>query len=216
MANFTRTNTFVAATTVTAAGHNQNWTGLETFLNSTGVGAYQNGTILNAAIGAAAAIDLSKTARYIAGIYLANSGTPTHTDSGNAQKVGAGGGTGTYTSEFDVRPSGVSAQSNTTSKRLDVQATGLYLVQGNASFGAISVDKTLNVGIRKNGTTYIAQTDYKQGVAGSAQMQTLRIVSLTAGDYLELMAYQDDSASEGYSTALSIYNSLQMMYLGTA
>lgn len=63
---FTRTNTFASFTKITAAGHNQNWAGLETYLNSA--------WIINAYVDAAAAIARTKLASGSNDHVLINSG----------------------------------------------------------------------------------------------------------------------------------------------
>lgn len=153
---------------------------------------------------------------YVASMYAANSGAPTHTSSGGWQKVGSGGGTLTWTSEIDKRPSGVSAQVDTaTNKRIDIRKTGLYRVGYSVGFSALADGKTFSPAVYKNGALII-EHNQRVGSAGTPISNGSRIVSLTSGDYLELYAWQDDSASEAYYVANSSDTFLQAEYLGPA
>lgn len=151
---------------------------------------------------------------YYASMYVANSGAPTHTSSGGWQKVGSGGGTVTWTSEFDVRPAGVSAQVDTaTNKRIDIRQSGIYLVSAMVMFSSISDAKTSGVAIRVNGSEY-AQGFYGNGKADLAAPHVTIPLSLTSGQYVELFAYQEDSASEAYLVSGTFRNRLSVMYIG--
>lgn len=152
-----------------------------------------------------------------AAMYVANSGSPTHNSAGNAQKVGAGGGTVTWTSSFDVRPNGVSAQVDTaTNKRIDIRRTGVYLVEGVITFGAIADAKPYGVSIYQNGAEVGLRDDRTSGVANIATSRCSALVSLTTGDYLELYAYHNDGATEAYSTTYAHYNGLKTTFVGPA
>lgn len=154
---------------------------------------------------------------YAAGMHLANSGSPTHTSSGSYQKVGSGGGTATWVSDFDKRPSGVSAQVDTaTNKRIDIRNTGLYWVAGRVGFNSITAAKTTGVSVHKNGADIGFNNYVSTGATSSLVVNASGILSLTAGDYLELFAIQDDSASEAYITSVPEICSMQISYLGPA
>jgi len=153
---------------------------------------------------------------YIASMYAANSGSPTHTSSGGWQKVGSGGGTLTWTSEIDKRPSGVSAQVDTaTNKRIDIRKTGLYRVGWSVAFDAMTDGKIVASAVYKNGSG-VAQARVNNGASTGAETSGSKILSLTSGDYLELYGYQNDSVSEAYNVGASYANYLQAEYLGPA
>ena len=153
---------------------------------------------------------------YVASMYAANSGSPTHTNNGDWQKVGSGGGTLTWISEIDKRPSGVSAQVDTsTNKRIDIRKTGLYRVNFSVLFSTITSKKLVYASVYKNGTQAAVAISIPGGTDAVQALGT-RILSLAAGDYLELWAYQNDSASEAYQVAQSYYVFLQAEYLGPA
>lgn len=153
---------------------------------------------------------------YVASMLVANSGSPTHTSNGGWQKVGSGGGTVTWTNDIDKRPSGVSAQVDTsTNKRIDIRKTGLYRVNWSVCFTSIADAKLVASGVYKNGSI-ITQASDVQGAASQAICNGTQILSLTSGDYLELYAYQADSASEAYYTGSPTLNFIQIEYLGAA
>jgi len=163
----------------------------------------------------AAAADLPGT--YVASMYAANSGSPTHTSASEWQKVGSGGGTLTWTSEIDKRPSGVSAQVDTsTNKRIDIRKTGLYQVSWSVQFSSIKDAKRYASAVYKNGTQ-ATQAIATSGVATTVSAVGSRVLSLTSGDYLELYAFQSDSSIEAYEVTggpSAIY--VQAAYLGAA
>jgi hypothetical protein len=147
-------------------------------------------------------------------MYLANSGAPTHTSSGGWQKVADGGGTDTWTAAFDYRPAGTTAQVDTaTNKRIDIQRSGLYLVTASIRFAAITDAKSIGCGVYISG----AQGPLDVRTTGVAAVPTARIteaISLTSGQYLELYAFQNDSASEAYQTGLAYDNRLAAVLIG--
>lgn len=151
---------------------------------------------------------------YMASMYVANSGAPTHTSNGGWQKVGSGGGTVTWTSEYDKRPPGASAQVDTaTNKRIDIRKTGVYIVTAAVELSSISAAKLVAVAAYKNGAAAL-QSRITTGAAFPSGAHLSAPLVLTSGDYLELYAYQNDSASEAYDTAVASYNRLTVTYLG--
>jgi len=153
---------------------------------------------------------------FAASMYLANSGAPTHTSASAWQKVGSGGGTATWVSEFDVRPSGVSAQvDTTTNKRIDIRATGVYLVTASVAFASIAAGALIGVSYGKNNATapYIAGP---MGGTNECAIQITDVVTLTAGDYVQLLAYQTDSASEAYTVAAGRSCRIAVQYIAAA
>lgn len=153
---------------------------------------------------------------YVASMYAANSGAPTHTVDGGWQKVGSGGGTLTWTSEIDKRPSGVSAQVDTaTNKRIDIRATGLYRVEYCVTFNSLAAGSSYGVAAYLNGGR-ACSVHGTVGTTGFIQIPGSRILSLTSGQWLELYAYHDDSASETYWVTESGGCYLQAEYLGPA
>lgn len=177
-----------------------------------------NGSVITSDTGSTGGITWKQgPGSYVAGMYAANSGAPTHTSAGGYQKVGSGGGTLTWTSFFDKRPSGASAQVDTaTNKRLDVRATGLYRLHGRVSFNSIAAAKSTGCSIYVDGASIGMVSLSSMGVLGSVIHNASGIVSLTAGQYIELFAYQDDSASEAYIVSSPHFCSLQFEYLGPA
>jgi hypothetical protein len=146
---------------------------------------------------------------YCAAMYVANSGSPTNTSSGSPQKVGSGGGTATYTSEFDERPSGATAQCDTANKQLDVQRDGIYQVSATITFSALASGATAGVLVYVNGAVRLRHQMYIGG-AGSQYVSVSGLLSLAAGDYIELYATQNDSASEAYVVTSPAYNRISM------
>lgn len=156
------------------------------------------------------------TTPYYASMYVANSGAPTHTSSGNWQKVGSGGGTATWTAVCDIRPSGVSAQLDlTTNKRIDVRKTGIYRVGWCVSLTAITDGKVNASAVYRSGVE-AASASAIVGAAATPVMIGTKMLSLTSGQYLELYAFQQDSASEAYYVALPHYCFVEMEYIGPA
>lgn len=155
------------------------------------------------------------TQSYVASIYLANSGAPTHTSSGGWQHLGGGGGTDTWTLEADTRPTGVATQCDLTSgaARLVCRKTGMYYVDARIRFTSITDAKGVGIAIYKNGADVLRSVDTTgAAVAGSSQVNGL--LYLEAGDYVEPFGFQNDSASEAYDTGSSFFNKISMAYIG--
>lgn len=156
---------------------------------------------------------------YTAAMYLANSGAPTNTSNGAYQAVAAGGGTDTWVAEADIRPSGVTAQCDTTTNtaKLTCRKDGLYQINAHVNFSTIAADKVSALGVWKNGAQWASASDSvgSGGASGSA-IGFSTVAPLVAGDTLELYAFQNDSASEAYQTALSEGNKISMTYIGPA
>lgn len=151
---------------------------------------------------------------YCAAMRVANSGAPTHTSSGGWQKVGSGGGTATWSSSWDNRPTGVSAQVDTaTNKRIDIQREGIYLVTAAVGFTALTDAKLFGVAIYVDGAV-AAQEQRYTAAAGTYITRISEYIRLTAGQYLELYAYQNDSASEAYLVTNEYYCRLSMALIG--
>lgn len=152
---------------------------------------------------------------YMTKMYIANSGSPTHTSNGGWQKVGGGGGTGTWTAEYDRRPPGVSAQADTsTNKRIDIRKTGVYRISFAASFG-LSAGKTMYGAVYKNGSQLAAAGHGPSSAITAIGALTFDAL-LTSGDYLELYAFQTESAALAYDTSVASRNFLAIEYLGPA
>lgn len=122
-----------------------------------------------------------------------------HDSSGNRQKVGKT--TGSWAATYDVRPNGASAQVDTsTNRRIDIRRAGLYLIQANVSFTGIGTSTTLTAGyVYMNGVARMVATGYAWTTAGIRTHYMSGSGGLSVGDYLELYAFQDESASEAYS-----------------
>lgn len=155
---------------------------------------------------------------YTAALYLANSGAPTHTSNGGWQLVHAGGGTDAWTAEWDKRPSGVAAQVNATAgiATITIQKAGVYRVQSCVTFTSITSGKVVAGGVAINGAGNPAAPDVRH--TGATEQITLRtddLMSLAVSDYLQLMAFQNDSASEAYNVGGGKYsNRLTIEYVG--
>lgn len=154
---------------------------------------------------------------YCASVYLANSGAPTHTSSGNWQKVSGGGGTDSWTSEYDIRPAGVGAQVTTTTDaaKITIQKAGVYMVTASVAFAAISDAKAVGAGVGKNGSTTPSIANFHtMGVGTEFDATVSAPMPLVVGDTLELLAWQNDSASEAYTMTLGAgQNRLTATYL---
>jgi hypothetical protein len=156
---------------------------------------------------------LETGATYAAGIYLANSGSPTHTSSANWQKVGSGGGSATWTAWADLRPSGVSSQVDTANGILTIRRSGIYVVIGAASFSSISDAKIVAAGMYLNGSRRLSPT-ITTGVTSPPRIYFSGMFNFAQGDDIELYAYQNDSASEAYDTVGLDFNFLRMVWIG--
>ena len=150
---------------------------------------------------------------YAAAIYVANSGSPTHNSSGSFQKVSAGGGTATYTAAYDYYPTGGTAQADTTNKRINIQRAGLYLVTACIRFSAITDAKSVGVAVYQTGSARLQQLQ-STGATAAIHINVTGLIDCVSGDYLELYAYQNDSASEAYDTAGANYNRLTATLIG--
>jgi hypothetical protein len=164
----------------------------------------------------AALVELEKNTSYCAALYLDSTGSPTHTSSGGWQRVsetGGGGGSPAITTDFDVVPSGVTAQVTESTGRITIRKTGLYLVSAAVRFGAIADAKQVGASAYINGAQ--GPHDVRMvGVAGTPSARACDVVSLASGDYVELYAYQNDSASEAYQVTNKWMNRLAVKYLG--
>jgi hypothetical protein len=134
---------------------------------------------------------------YCASMYLANSGAPTHTSSGNFQKVADGGGTDTWTADYDYRPTDISAQVDTaTNKRIDIRRSGLYLVTASIRFSAVTTGR---IGCQVFVSGAATLTDLRtNGAAAGTTASVSQAIKLDSGQYVELYAFQEESASEAY------------------
>jgi len=153
------------------------------------------------------------TTGFMASMFLANSGAPTHTASGSTQKVGSGGGTSTWTGDYDTRPLGTPAQVDTTNKRLNVRKAGVYRVTARIQFSSLTTPP-IAVVILVNGVA--AGVIYEQAAVATSAPTAIdtQCLVLAAGDYVELGAYQQESASEPYNISARYCNAIQMEYLG--
>lgn len=151
---------------------------------------------------------------FYAAMYVQNSGTPTHTSSGAFQKVGSGGGTTTWVSSYDVSPPGFAAQvDTTTNKRLDVVKTGLYEVQAFVFFTQIASTFAYGAQIVVNGSEI--QRDIRAPGATVGAVSHVSVpVYLAQGDYVELFAFQNETANEGYNVSNAYFNRLAISWIG--
>jgi len=87
----------------------------------------------------------------------------------------------------------------TNNSRITIQTTGIYVV--TAGLAVTSATETLDAMLRVNGSTYIARA--RDSVTSSAFAQYVNvsaIYSFTAADYVELRAYQDNTANSSRTT----------------
>lgn len=151
---------------------------------------------------------------YCASMYIANSGTPNHSNPGGYQKVGGGSSAGTWTSEYDYRPTGVGAQVDTaTNKRIDIRRAGLYIVTASISLASVADAKILNVAVYKGGAAVL----YDQRTTGGSATAIVSVSApllLVAGDYLELYAFNGDSVNRNYGITAATMNRLTATLIG--
>lgn len=201
---------------VSQSAAQQAYTGFRGIVPAAVGGASDSGmTLMTGADGVA---EWSFTATpYYAGMYLDTTGAPTHTSSGNWQKVGDGGGTETWVSLCDVRPTGVSAQVDVaTNKRIDIRRGGIYLVSFGVAFASLADGLVVAANLYVNGASRIFSQPGRNGGTGFHSADRTSLVSLASGDYLELYAFQNDTASEGYYVAGGQVNFIQATYIGPA
>lgn len=152
-----------------------------------------------------------KPYEFYAMMKAADSGSPTHTSAAGYQKVGAGGGTLTWTSVFDVRPPGVSAQVDTaTNKRINIKQSGVYMVTAGYVLASMGTQSVLAIYV--NGAS-VHQTIVLE-TTGNPSMRCAIPMVLASGDYVELYAWQGESASEAYLTSAIYAPWLSVQYIG--
>lgn len=139
-----------------------------------------------------------------------------HTSSGAYQKVA---GSGTWGASHDVRPNGASAQVDTaTNRRIDIRRAGLYLVQANVTFTGIGTSTTVTASaVYISGARRMRATGYAWTTAGFRSHIISGTSGLSVGDYLELYAFQNESASEayGYDAGIELHDTfLSVQWLG--
>lgn len=152
---------------------------------------------------------------YIASIGVANSGTPTHNNSGANQKVGSGGGVTTWTSLIDRRPPGAISQVDTAGGRILCQREGYYLILATISFVTLQDNTDYSALAYVNGAQQAS--DFRGAAVGLApglmDTNAFRLISLNEGDIVELYAFQNDSGSEAYRVTSNYFNSISIIYL---
>jgi hypothetical protein len=87
--------------------------------------------------------------------------------------------------------------------RLTVKQTGWYAYEGSGSFAApTTVSRPMRMYLRKGGSTTVGNTDHAAGLATyTTELGVSGQVYLSAGEYVELIAYNGDSASKDLSSA---------------
>lgn len=85
----------------------------------------------------------------------------------------------------------------TNPSRITVPATGYYMVGGSIEITGLNSGKYLILRLRKNGTTVLdgRSRQYSALNAGTIGIPYSKIVPLTAGDYVELMAEHDHGSA---------------------
>lgn len=96
---------------------------------------------------------------------------------------------------WDDRPSGVSAQwSSGSPTRLTCRANGLYLITGHLSFAGNSTGRRIGR-VYLNGSTEIALQSHPAISTNPVHLTFSVLRKLTAGDYIELGAFQDSGGA---------------------
>lgn len=205
MTNIAIPNTFVAGNFAIAADVNENFTEIETFLNSTGVPLLQAGAVSAASKIADAIITPAKLA--LPGVAVVN---PT-----------AGGGVVLTTSNQDL-VSGASvtfsgnssyATADAAAGKVTAVATGIYLLFGRTGVSASSsTNSDVQVSLKKNGATGLGYVLRVPSVTVSSGYQTYfcHFVSATAGDYFTLYGKN----VTGASVVTAVSDMLGIAYLG--
>lgn len=97
--------------------------------------------------------------------------------------------------------------------RLTATETAKFIVIGGAQFAVSAVGNVRRLSIRKNGTTVFA----RQTMAPSSVAQVLQVrglLSLAAGDYVELQAYQDSGSTLAIASAATYSPIFQAVRVG--
>ena len=100
----------------------------------------------------------------------------------------------------------------TNTGRLTCQTVGLYFISGHVQFPAGS--NVASIQIRLNGTTYIARNNDPQTSSSAREFSVSTCYSLAAGNYVELLAYQNSGGALNVLYAGNYSPEFGMTYLG--
>lgn len=188
MTNVAVTNTFSAGTLIESAKVNQNFSDLVTFLNSTGVSAYQDGSIAGADL-ADSIITTSKEAS-MAHCYAYIS---------SAQAIGNSANTfiqfNAETEDTGAAVDGTAMHDNVTNNsRVTVQRDGLYLINAQVVFDANSTG-VRTISILQNATNTLFFADANAASAGESCLSGTVVRRLTLADYVGVRVNQNSGGS---------------------
>ena len=77
------------------------------------------------------------------------------------------------------------------SSRLRAPIAGVYVVAGNANFSGVTSIGQRRVQIRRNGEVIVASVQVEATSVNQIQLGISKVIQLAAGDYLELLAFQN-------------------------
>ncbi len=103
-------------------------------------------------------------------------------------------GTGWTTLAFDTENLDVGPMHDTATNnsRINIVEAGCYLFHGQATFDAGAADAAVGVRFLLNGTLALHQIVQGQHPVGGQGVNTSGLILLSAGDWIELQAYQND------------------------
>jgi len=97
---------------------------------------------------------------------------------------------------FDDVPSGVTEMHNnsTNNTRITCRVNGVYHIVGNVQWENDATGDRMTA-IRLNGSTYVGLNTTRARVSGNTNVNVSTVIKMSAGDFVELMAYQDRGSS---------------------
>jgi hypothetical protein len=133
--------------------------------------------------------------------------------SSGSQNISTGGGATTITFDSEDYDTADMHSLVTNTGRITVPVTGYYLCVGQITYAAIATGQR-QARLHKNGTLFAQTTQGDLGGVPNVAMQVSEVVKLTAGDYVELTAFQT-SGSTNALVAPANPLSLSVTLLGT-
>lgn len=118
-----------------------------------------------------------------------------------AQSISAGAEVA-VTFDGEVFDTGTYHDNSTNTSRITVPTTGYYMFGGSVLFASVASAKALALTLKKNGTTTLHQgyAQISTGLSGNHGLGISTLLYLTAGDYVELMAFNGDTSARNVST----------------
>jgi len=105
---------------------------------------------------------------------------------------------------YDTDPNGEIHSTASNTSRMTIQTAGKYAIKGGGLFAVNGTGQRL-LKLRVNGATYIALSPTLKGDASlSVGQQVHGVYDFAAGDYVEMMAYQDSGGALNLS-AFGVY-----------